>query len=294
MKVFRIIFFLLLICGVVGVSLILIKEKPQPPFSRSLAPLFQELGKSVKSVDRAVSRIFPIEEIDEKILGDEIKSRFADTSKPTTAGEETAVRYLNSLISSLSSETHRSFEYQVFLVDGPPNAFATPGGALCVTKGLMDILENEAELVAILAHEVGHVERGHLFDAARGEMLRRKIRNTSIAAYASDVIHMIVGLSFSKTQEDEADEYGFRMLLKMGYDPIAMSTSFEKLILGSVQTQGSTNPFEDFLSSHPYTEHRIEKFRSRAKLWKQNYPNENRYLGKKNFKDRVTVFESRE
>lgn len=292
MKGFRVIFFLLLLCGVVGVSLILIKEKPQPPFSRSLAPLFQELGKPVKSVDRAISRMFPIDEVDEKMLGNEIKLRFADTSKPRTADEEATVRYLNSLITSLSDETRRSFEYQVFLVDGPPDAFAMPGGALCVTKGLMGILENEAELVAILSHEIGHIERGHLFDAARGKMLRRKIRKTSVVTYASDVIHMIVGLSFSKTQEDEADEYGFRMLLKKGYDPIAMSTSFEKLILGSVQKQGPTNPFEDFFTSHPYTELRIEKFRSRAKLWQQNYPNEKRYLGKKNFEDRMTVFEA--
>ena len=292
MKKLRAIFFLFLICGVVSVSLILIKEKPQPPFSRSLAPLFQELGKPVKSVDRAISRLFPIDEIDEKILGNEIKLRFANTSKPKTPGEEATVRYLNSLIASLSDEARRSFEYQVFLVDGPPNAFAMPGGAICVTKDLMDILENEAELAAILGHEIGHVERGHLFDAARGEMLRRKIRKTSVGTYASDVIHMIVGLSFRKTQEDEADEYGFRILLKKGYDPIAMSTSFEKLIQGPIQNQGPTNSIEDFFISHPYTELRIEKFRSRAKLWKQNYPNEKRSLGKKNFEDRMTVAES--
>ncbi|MEM1283228.1 MAG: M48 family metallopeptidase [Chlamydiota bacterium] len=292
MKAFRIIFFLTLVCGVAAVSLIFIKEKPQPPFSRSLAPFFQELGKPLKSADRVVSRMFPIDEIDEKTLGNEIKLRLAESSKPKTPEEEATVRYLNSLITFLSNERRRSFEYQVFLVDGPPNAFAMPGGALCVTNGLMGVLDNEAELVAILGHEIAHVERGHLFDAARGEMLRRKISETSVVTYASDVIHMIVGLSFSKTQEDEADEYGFRMLLKKGYDPFAMSTSFEKLIQGTVQKQGATNPFEDFFTSHPYTELRIEKFRSRAKLWKQNYPNEKRYLGKKNFEDRVTVFES--
>ncbi|MDB2613998.1 M48 family metallopeptidase [Chlamydiales bacterium] len=294
MKVLRIIFFLILICGAVGVSLILFKEKPQPPFSRSLAPFFQELGKPIKSVDRALSRMLSIEEIDEKTLGDEIKLRFAETSKPRTVDEEITVRYLNSLITSLSSETRRSFEYQVFLIDGPPNAFAMPGGALCVTNGLLAILENEAELVAVLGHEMGHVERGHLFDAARGEMLQRKISNTSILTYASNIIHMIARLSFSKTEEDEADEYGFRMLLKMGYDPIAICTSFEKLVLESTKEQGSTNPFEDFFSSHPYTEHRIEKFRSRAKLWEQNYPNEKRRHGKNNFKGRVTVFEEKE
>lgn len=293
MKVFKITFFLLFICGVVGVVLIFIKENPQPPFSRSLAPLFQELGKPVKSVDRVISRVYPIEEIDEKILGDEIKLRFLDTSKPKTVNEENTVRYLNSLITSLSDEACRAFKYQVFLVDGLPNAFAMPGGVLCVTKGLMAVLENEAELAAILAHEMGHVERGHLFDAAREEMLRRKICNISVTTYASDTIHRILGWSFRKNQEDEADEYAFRLLLKKGYDPSAMSTSLEKLFLGSPKKkQESTNFFEDFFNTHPYMELRIEKFRSRAKLWKQNYPYEKRYLGERNFKDRITVFES--
>jgi beta-barrel assembly-enhancing protease len=98
-------------------------------------------------------------------------------------------------------------------------------------------------------------------------------------------------LSFSKTQEDEADEYGFRMLLKKGYDPIAMSTSLEKLILGLIHKQGPTNLFEDFFGTHPYAELRIEKFRSRARLWKQNHPNEKRYLGKRNLLNQMTAAE---
>jgi beta-barrel assembly-enhancing protease len=293
MKMFRIFIFLLLIGGAIGVSLVLINEQVQPPFSRSLSPLFQELGKPIKSIDRAISQILPVGDIDEKMLGDEIKLRFSQTSKPTTPDEEITVRYLNSLINSLSNESSKPFNYTVFLVDGSPNAFAMPGGALCVTKGLMDVLTNEAELVAILSHEIGHVERGHLFDAARGEMLRRKIKKASTITYASDVIHSIISLNFSKTQENEADEYGFRLLLKKGYDPIAMSTSFQKLMIEHTENiQGPTNPFNDFFATHPYTELRIEKFRSQAKLWKEHHPSEVRHLGENNFKNRITFFET--
>ncbi|NGX43254.1 MAG: Metalloprotease LoiP [Chlamydiae bacterium] len=291
MKVLRAIFFLLLICGVVGVSLILIREKSQPPFSRSFAPLFQELGKPVKSFDRVISRMFPINDIDEKVLGDQIKLTFARLFEPNTSDETATVRYLNSLISSLTDESSKPFDYRVYLVNGSPNAFAYPGGIICVTKELINILESEAELVAVLSHEIGHIERGHLFDAARGEMLRRKIHEGTVITYADDVIHMIASLTFSKAQEDEADEYGFRMLLKKVYDPIAMSTSFEKLIQKPVSKQEPTNPFEDFFTTHPYTELRIEKFRSRANLWKENFPNENRYIGKKNLVNKQPKFE---
>lgn len=291
MKKIRLIFFLFLMGGVIATSLILIKEQVQPQFSRSLAPLFQELGKPIKTLDRAISQILPIDQIDEKMLGEEIKCKFEQISKSKTPDEENTLRYLNSLIEFLSSETKKSFEYKVFLVDGPPNAFAMPGGVLCVTKDLIKILENEAELVAILSHEIGHVERGHLFDAARGEMLRRKIIKSSVVSYATDVIQMLIGLSFNKTQEDEADEYGFRMLLKKGYDPIAMSTSLEKFIQGHPHALSkAANPFDDFFSSHPYTELRIDKFRARAQLWNKTYSNEKRILGKKKFMNRITTF----
>lgn len=292
MKRVRIIFFLFLIGGVIGITAILIKEKRQPQCSPSLAVLFQELGRPIKTLDRAISRMLPIDEIDEKMLGEEIKYRLEKILKPITPDEESIVIYLNSLIEFLSRETQRSFEYKVFLVDGPPNAFAMPGGVLCVTKDLMNILENEAELAAILSHEIGHVERGHLFDAVRGEMLRRKIKMSVVFSYASDVIGMIIGLSFSKTQEDEADEYGFRMLIKKGYDPIAMSTVFEKLIQSHPhKLRKLIDPLDDFFSTHPYTQVRFDKFRARAELWKKTYPDERQYLGKKKFRDRITTFE---
>lgn len=292
MKGFRAAFFLFLILGIGSTIAILIMEPAQPPFSRTLAPFFQELGKPIKSVDRAISRVFPIDEIDEKMLGDEIKLRLARMAASHSPEEEATVRYLNSLIGFTTAESAKPFKYEVFLIEGSPNACAMPGGVICVTKGLMNILESEAELLAILGHEIGHIERGHLFDAARGEMLRRKIQSSSVPAYASEVIQMVVATTFNKTQEDEADEYGFRTLLKKGYDPFAMSSSFEKLLPRTSSNQKMTDPFNDFFSTHPYMELRIEKFRSRAKLWKGKYPVEKGYIGKKNFADRATRFEA--
>lgn len=285
-KKFRVVFFLFLISGVIGVSVILVQEKPKSTFSRSLAPLFQELGKPVKSLDRAISRVLPIDEIDEKMLGDEIKLRFNEIIPAKTIDDEALVQYLNSLISSLCKESKRELEYRVFLIEGPLNAFALPGGVICITNTLLDALENEAELIAILSHEMGHIERGHLFDAARGEMLKRKVKQSSIFSYASDTAHKIMGLCFSKAQEDEADEYAFRMLIKKGYNPMSMSNALEKLIIGSTDQQTATNPFRDFFTTHLYTKLRVEKFRSKAILWNENYPDEKKSFGKKSIKNK--------
>lgn len=279
-------FFLLLTFGIAAVTFLFFQMRVQPPFSRSFGTLFQELGKPVKTVDRAVSRIYPVNAIDEKMLGDEIKAELAHTSLKS---EPATVKYLNALVNSFRKET--SFDYAVFLVEGPPNAYAMPGGAICVTTGLMNILESEAELVSILGHEMGHIERGHLFDAARDEMLRKKIRQTTPIDFASAAIRTMMRFSFSKSQEDEADEYGFRLLVANGYDPMAMSRAFEKL----VHDHGHHAPglLDDFFTTHPQPQLRREKFRARAQLWLENYPDAERYNGIENFAQRTSRFEKR-
>lgn len=74
--------------------------------------------------------------------------------------------------------------------------------------------------------------------------MRRKLRLVSVEDYASSAIRVLIRLSFSKTQEDEADEYGFRLLVNQGYDPIAMSTAFEKLLKARSKQASSNLSFE--------------------------------------------------
>lgn len=276
--------FLLIFSGLAIVTTLSIQHPVQPPFTRSFAILFQELGKPIKSVDRAISCMLPIDEIDEKMLGDEIKSKLANTA----IQEEATVKYLNSLIHCFRDEIHKPFEYTIFLVEGPPNACALPGGVICVTTGLIKLLKSEAELVAILGHEIGHIERGHLFDAARSEMLLKKITGDSHSFYASELLHLMLNLAFSKSQEDEADEYSFRLLVKKQYDPFAISNAFKKLDSNHIHDPQSTSLIDDFFATHPHIELRREKFYSHAQSWIANHPSEKWYSGEKNFANRIT------
>ena len=297
-NVFRAIFLAFFIIGIVSLSIILIQESSDTPATRSLLPLFQELGKPVQSINRSISQLLPVYEIDEKILGEEIRSNFFEHFVMGKGNEEqeylNSVNYLNSLVSSLTKDSKKSFDYQVFLIEGGLNAFSMPGGTICITKNLLKTLKNEAELVAILSHEIGHIERGHLFDAVRDELLNKKAPQISLVSYVAVIIQVMSKISFSKTQEDEADEYGFRTLIKFGYDPAAMSSCFQALLQeGSSNLQVVTNPIKDFFSTHPYIKFRIEKFSSRAKLWKENSPNQEYYLGESNLIKQVTAFEKK-
>jgi predicted Zn-dependent protease len=129
------------------------------------------------------------------------------------------------------------------------NAFAIPGGFVYTTRQLVTLMDNEAELAAVLGHEVGHV-------AARHSQRRQanQQRNTLLGAGAAILSGILLGnsgigqqigqaalqgsqlltLSFSRGQELEADTLGIRYLTQAGYDPTAMAT-----VLASLAAQNS-------------------------------------------------------
>lgn len=281
MKIIRSFALGILLLGCIATTFCLIQAKAHPPFAKSWEPLFEELGKPVQSFDRALNRVLPISEIDEKHIGDEIKKRFSENSAPFTQEEEKIVNYLNALVQYLTIDSKKPFKYKVFLVKGCPNACALPGGVIIITKSLLELLENEAELAAVLSHEIGHIERGHLFDSVAGKMLRKKSKLISIVGYTTEVINKMGRITFNKAQENEADEYSFRLLVTKGYDPFALVSLFNTLL--AHEPKFFHNLFSDFFATHPHIELRKEKFNSLAQLWLANNPHPRVYVGKRNF-----------
>lgn len=161
------------------------------------------------------------------------------------------------------------------------NAFALPGGYVYVTRGLLALANDEAELAGVLGHEVGHVTARHTaqrYDRAvasqvgvlgatvlgavlagdLGAQLAQQVAGTAAAAYVQ---------GFSREQELQADQLGIRYLARAGYDPIAMSTFLEALDRESglrrrLEGQGERPP--DWLASHPRTKDRVREAASAA------------------------------
>ncbi len=287
MRAIKILFLALLFADIFGALVLLYIGKDNPPLQWTLSPFFEQLGKPVKTLDRAISRVLPIDEIDEKMLGEELKARYEKLGKLDNDNELKTVAYLNNLIGSITENSKKPFKYQVFLLEGGPNAYAMPGGVICVTTGLLKLLENEAEMISILSHEAGHIERGHLFDSVRGEMLRRKFKETTIAQLADTAALFVPKITFSKSQEDEADEYAFRMMISKGYDLQAMGDSFDKLLPRKGRDAPFTFPLRDFFSTHPYLELRANKFHALADQWYAKNPKAKMYIGKRNFEERI-------
>ena len=142
------------------------------PLPSSLAPAFQFLGTPVKAVDHLVTRVIPVNDVDEREFGDVLRARY-DAQADTTDRD---FLYLNDLMRGLSTTADKPFPYSVYLMDHDvPNAMALPGGVVLVTRGLLEVLRSEAELVAVLAHELGHIEQGHCVDAVKFRLLAEKL-----------------------------------------------------------------------------------------------------------------------
>lgn len=147
-----------------------------------------------------------------------------------------------------------------------PNAFALPDGNVVLTDELVRLMKDDREAVfGVLAHEIGHVEREHslrqLYRAAGVTGLVLLIGG-DIGSGAEDVLIQgaaLLSLSYSRTQETEADRFSVELMHRAGRDPAALARFFEILRDRFRDTAES-----DFLSTHPATPQRIEETRRYA------------------------------
>lgn len=262
------------------------------PLPSSLAPAFQLLGTPVKAVDHLVTRVIPVNDIDERQFGNVYRARYG----AQTREDDPNFEYLNDLMSHVAAAAEKPFDYRVYPMDyGAPNAMALPGGVIVVTTGLLDVLESEAELVAVLGHELGHIEQGHCMDAVKFELLAEKVGDRTFGEIADFAVRVLMSHSFSKAQENEADEYAYTLLVNSPYDPRGAGRALASLL----RYQGALNagpeprhadPIRDYFISHPPLEIREAKFRARAEAWWRRHPADVRHLGERNIRDRVSVY----
>ena len=231
--------------------------------------------------------MLPIDSVDEGELGKNIRS-FYTLGSTTNPENQKSLEYLNSIVKRLQRFKKKPFDYEVRILQSEcPNAMALPGGVIVVTSGLLKTMKSESELVSVLAHEMGHIELSHCFDSVKYEILTKKLVHSSLGAIADFSRNLLIQHSFSKTQEDEADSYGFQLLVNSEYDPSAMAKAFRNLKEASGrQNDGPPNPIRDYFMSHPPLDQRMSKFSSEAQTWWSGKTTERRYIGVENLKEK--------
>lgn len=177
-------------------------------------------------------------------------------------------------LAAVSGNASLPFEF-VVLNNDVPNAWALPGGKMAINRGLLVHLEDEAQLAAVLGHEIVHAAARHgASQQSQGTLLNAGVMLAGVAAANSDsqyggLAMGAVGIGanawmskYSRSHELEADRYGIDYMIKSGYDPLAaveLQQTFVKLSEGR-----QTNWLEGLFSSHPPSQERVNANRQMA------------------------------
>jgi predicted Zn-dependent protease len=182
--------------------------------------------------------------------------------------------YVNSVGQKLASVSDRKLPYEfVVLNNSTPNAWALPGGKIAVNRGLLVELQSEAELAAVLGHEIVHAAAKHGAQSVqRGMLLQGALIATNVAARSSEYANLVVGgaqvaaglvhTKYGRDDELEADYYGMAYMSRAGYDPMAavgLQETFIRLNEGRAH-----NWLTGLFSSHPPSRERVNANRITA------------------------------
>ncbi|MFT5472833.1 MAG: putative Zn-dependent protease [Candidatus Promineifilaceae bacterium] len=186
------------------------------------------------------------------------------------------VQSIGAKLVEVSDRKQLPFEF-VVLNNSVPNAWALPGGKIAINRGLLTELKSEAELAAVIGHEIVHVAARHgAKSMERGGMLQAGLMGLGLAVddhdyrdyilLGANVSTMLVTMKYGRGAELEADAYGIKYMVAAGYDPhaaVELQQTFLRLANGN-------NPgwISGLLASHPPSKERIVKNAESA----QTYP----------------------
>jgi predicted Zn-dependent protease len=190
--------------------------------------------------------------------------------------------YVNRIGQNLVRNSDAKVPFTIKVVESDEvNAFALPGGFMFVNTGLLLRADNEAELAAVLAHEIGHVAARHgTRQATRGQLFNYGsiplIFMGGWAGYAIRQAASLVGpmgfLKFSRGMEAEADLLGLQYMYKAGYDPNEFVNFFERVASLEIAKPGAASRL---FATHPMTRDRI---RAAQKQIEQDLKSQPKYV----------------
>lgn len=211
------------------------------------------------------------------------------------------VNYVRSVGNKLAAASDRDLPYEFNVInDSTPNAWALPGGKISINRGLLVELNSEAELAAVLGHEIVHAAAKH---GARGQsrsvglqagvvtatlLASNQGYNAQVAQMASAVGAQLINSQYGQGAELESDLFGMEYMSRAGYDPqgaVELQQTFVRLSQG-----GRSSTLERLFASHPPSQRRVDENRATAaRLPKGGFTGEREYRSAM-----ATLFNTRE
>lgn len=240
----------------------------------------ESAGKSVAAVAEASAPITPEQEY---YIGRSVTASLLGSYKIYENPQLTD--YVNKVCQVLvlnSSRPQLYKGYYVAVLDTDQiNAFASSGGHILVTRGLLSCASSEDALAAVLAHEVAHIQLQHGIKAIKGDRWTNaalKVAGSTMVALSDgemseivdafdesvdSIVSTMVNSGYSQSQEYDADATALEIMAAAGYNPHAMTEMLEELKVRQPKSSGG------FASTHPSASKRLQKVEKELKSYQQ-------------------------
>jgi predicted Zn-dependent protease len=209
--------------------------------------------------------------------------------------DPTLQEFINQKGQEMVKVSHRSnLTYEFKIVDSPVvNAFATPGGYVYFTRGIMANFNNEAEFAGVLGHEIGHITARHSVIQQRNAMLGQLglVAGVMLVPELAEFVEPLSAgmqlalMSFGRDAERQSDKLGVEYSTRIGYDATQMAHFFQTLARQQKAVGGEKTP--EFLSTHPSPEERNITVARRAEEWKTKLKLKNPKINRDTYLKRV-------
>ena len=239
-------------------------------------PAEAQLGGILKGANKAIDAKnkfddYNITDQEERQLGEQVslqlRTRFG------VMQDEKVTKYVTLVGTALAqASTKPGLEWKFIVLDTDGvNAYAAPGGFVHITKGLLGLIKNEAELAGVLGHEVTHISERHTVDAIKqGKLVNMGgeaagsgggLRQQFLSKMAAAAFNKIFEGEFSQKDENESDRIGAQLANKVGYAPNGIAEVLKKIQARNTSRQDRNGMF----ASHPSVKERLD---NNAKLIK--------------------------
>jgi predicted Zn-dependent protease len=263
----------------------------------SLSAIGEMWNDVLRDTDQVGMKLTRLSDADEMRIGREV-SQHVPRAFPVGSADSI---YLNDVGDALLKGIQRpGIQYVFHIVEMPEiNAFALPGGQIYVTTGMMAFVQSEAELAAVLGHEISHVDLRHCVEHYQYQETLRKA-GAGGAGWMVELAHRLITMGFTQDQERDADSNGLRLAIAAGYQPEAAAQLFERMSAhtgeapappantpdGEVR-QATIGALQAYFRTHPTSLDRSRRLQDLVDKNSGQFVGKTFYVGKQNLQQKV-------
>jgi predicted Zn-dependent protease len=245
------------------------RAKSRPVSANAVLNIVADAQRDVARIPMHFTRLSDEQEI---AIGRNLAANYSGIIIKLTPEEEALQKYVQRVGGTVAVHAHRHLDYNFHLIPDHNmiNAFSLPGGPVYVGEGMLDQMETEDELAAILAHEVEHIDHYHCIERVQ---IEAKLKNLDL-----EVVGQLLQIplefwqaGYNKDEEFEADREGVRLAVVSGYSPYGAVTLFTRLAKLCneyvIQAQSPEQELSDlaiqsitgYFRSHPLPSERLDQ-----------------------------------